>query len=220
MFLCSQPVKVGGLAFAAAFFVVFSAFTPVMAQNPCKSEDPLDADEAFRRADCGESDSEGWGTYQYDREMDRIPDEGPSVGETSSSANYNHLPTTFSAWFDSLSPAEKDQLARVLAEETGVRGRSARELEAITTLVGGEIDAAFNSEGLSARQRRMAIVEIATGAGLDVEPKRGSGYEYEDFGRGDYGDRYEGWERIDPTEDFGRPESDTPKSDADWLDEF
>lgn len=210
---------------AAALIVMFGAATPAVAENPCKSEDPLDFDDAVRRADCGDSDREGWGTYDYDRSMDRIPDEGTAAVNPYASTEYAHLPTTFTAWFNSLTPAERRQIGTRLADEAGAGNRdfSARELDAFVTLAFGELDSYLASEELSATERRKAIAEVAMEVGLSIEPKSDPGLGYETFGRSDYDNRYEGWDRVDPTDptgDFGRPDGDTPESDLDLLDDF
>lgn len=200
---------------ASGGFLSFSASAPALADNPCKSEDPLDADEAFRRADCGDSDKEGWGTYQTEREMNRIPDDGASgAGPT----NYDHLPTTFTDWFDGLTTQDQLHLARRLAEEVGVdtSNYSPGQLAAIVSTIGEDLDSEFARRGMNAQERRRAIAEIAAEAGISVEPKAGFGADYyEKYGRPDAG-AYEGWERVDPTD----PGAEASDADGDLLDDF
>ncbi|MFQ5785147.1 MAG: hypothetical protein ACE5H8_10035 [Alphaproteobacteria bacterium] len=212
------------LAAGIALLFVLGAAAPTFADNPCKSEDPLDFDEANRHADCGDVDNPGWGTGGLDEETARIPDRrDPGYGDDPAS-DYRNLPTTFSAWYNGLSPSDKRQFTARLVEEAGVGDRrlSAREIEALLTLVSSEIDSYFNSEGLSADQRRKAIAEIAVDSGVGIDRKRGSSADDAIFGRdsnaGDRDSGYNNWERVDPTEDFGdfgRPSGGAPKSDID-----
>ena len=201
-----------------------AATAPALAADPCKSEDPLDFDEANRHADCGTIADEGWGTHDYDRQMQRVPDSQP--GRTvvrPEPASYSHLPTTFSGWFDSLSPAEKRRFVDRLAQEVGAGARdlSAREVDAMMTLLAGEIDDFFTSEGLSADDRRKALAEIATEVGISTEPKRS--YSADDAIFGDMGAEpspdsgFDGWAPLDPTEDFGDLSGEEPRSDLDYT---
>lgn len=222
-------------AFAAGFILALAATAPALAQagNPCKSDDPLtEYDESIRRTDCN-------GDIGYHDWENRRPDEN-STGDAGASgsaagsgqeADYSALPTSFSGWFDSLSASDRRQFAIGLAREAEIGGAdmSEQELDALMVLLRGEIDSYFDSQGLSADQRRMAIGEIAKEVGVSVAPKRASpGDEYE-FGR-DYGDEYDfgdesgagdfdslydGWEPADPTEDFGRPSDGEPNSELD-----
>lgn len=228
--------KAGRAAFAASFVLAFGAMAaaPAHAQNPCKSEDPADLDEAIRRADCGDADKEGWGTRDFDREMDRIPDGDGSATGSGQEADYSFLPTSFSAWFDSLSQSDKRQFAVGIAREAEIGGAdmSAEELDALMVLLRSEIDSYFDSQDLSADQRRKAIAEIAKEVGVGLEPKRASsGAENEDFGdelgagydegfrdesgADGLGSGYDGWEPMDPTEGFGRPSDGEPNSELD-----
>lgn len=226
-------VKAPGVAFAASFLLAFSmvASTPAHAGDPCKSEDPADFDEAIRRADCG-ADKPGWGTYDFDREMERIPGGNGSAAGGGQTTDYSYLPTNFSAWFDSLSGSERRQFAAGVARAADIGGAdmSTRELDAMMILLQSEIDSYFDSAGLDADQRRRAIAEIAKEVGVSIEPKRASsGDGYEDFGggfddlnddefSGDNGELdsgFDGWEPMDPTEDFGRPLDGEPNSDLD-----
>lgn len=224
-----------GAAVIVSLVLAFGAIAPSLARaaDPCHSEDPLDFNEANRRVDCGDADKPGWGTYDFDREMGRIPDGTGPAAAGARTANYSHLPTSFSAWFDNLSASERRQFAAGVARAADVGGAnmSARELDAVMVLLQSEIDSYFDSAGLNADQRRRAIAEIAQEVGVGIEPKRASsGDEYEDFGGG-FGDLndddfsgvdgelesgFDGWEPLDPTEDFGRPSDGGLNSDLDF----
>lgn len=226
--------KASRVAVTASFALAFGAIAPSLAHaaDPCHSEDPLDFDEANRRVDCGDADKPGWGTYDFDREMERIPDGNGPAAAGAQTANYSYLPTSFSAWFDSLSTSERRQFAAGVARAADIGGAnmSARELDAMMVLLQSEMDSYFDSAGLNADQRRRAIAEIAKEVGVSIEPKRASsGDEYEDFGGGfdDLNDDafsgvdgeldsgFDGWEPMDPTEDFGRPSGGEVNSDLD-----
>jgi hypothetical protein len=220
---------------AAIAAAAFAAAAPALAQNPCKSEDPLDFDEANRRADCGGADQPGWGTYDYDNQSARLPDHGSTGATASSTPDYSALPTTFSAWYYGLSAADKAKFAARLTEEAGVGDRrlSQQEIDALLRLVTGELDSYFDSEGLTADQRRRAIAEIAveSGVGLGRDGKRELspddaifGSDRRRFGDADYDDyggyADQGWERVDPTSGFGEPDDGAADSDPDFLDGF
>jgi len=225
--------KAGRTAIAAGFVLAFGAAAPAFAQagDPCKSGDPLtEYDESIRRADCN-------GDIGYHDWENRRPDENSTddagasgSGNSGQGQDYSALPTSFSAWFDSLSASDRRQFAIGLAREAEIGGAdmSEQELDALMVLLRGEIDSYFDSQGLSADQRRMAIGEIAKEVGVKIAPKRASpGDDYElggDYGEYDFGDEYgagdfdslyDGWEPMDPTEDFGRPSDGEPNSELD-----
>jgi hypothetical protein len=185
-----------------------------IADDPCESEDPLDFEPALAHSDCGAIAEKGWGTYDYEHQMARIPNGG---GVTPAMpANYGHLPTSFSAWLDGLTPAERRQFGERLAVETGrdPNDMSAREVDAILTLLAAEMDDLFVSENVSAEERRKAIAEVAGEVGISIEPKATPNL-YETYGRPD--DPNEGLDLFgtgDPT-GFGDPYDGEPESDLD-----
>lgn len=230
-----------GMRSAALAIVVglsLAASTPALAEDPCKSENPLDVDEALRRADCG--NDVGYHDWE-NRRGDESTSNAVGSGDSGGSNDYSHLPTTFSAWYNGLSAADKAKFNARLVEEANVDGRqlSQREIDALLTLVSSELDSYFASEGLTADQRRRAIAEIAveSGVGLGADGKRelnpddaifGSDRrrfgdaDYNDYGFGD-GSGDEGWERVDPTDPssgFGYPDDDYSDLDPDPLGDF
>lgn len=226
MEVCNRKLRRAGLALTAGVVLALGAGASAYAQNPCKSENPLDYDEALRRADCGDADKPGWGTYDYDTQSSRLPD-GDAAAAPVPSADYSYLPTSFSGWYNGLSAADKRKFNARLLEEAGAGDRqmSEREMDALLTLISSEIDSYFASEGLSADERRRAIAEIAIESGVGLDGKRGEAADEAVFGRDDaYGEfdngyetdsGYDGWQPLDPTEDFGRPDEESPYSDLD-----
>lgn len=223
-------------ALAATVFASLFAVAPAFAGNPCKSEDPLDFDDALRRADCGDAADM--------RAMERTragadKQDSTSAGDNQQ-ADYSYLPTTVSAWYDSLSQADQSKFAARLVQEANVGGRnlSRQEINALLTLTFGELDSYFAEQELTADQRRRAIAEIAveSGVGLAGEEKRGLNPDDAIFGadRRRFGDvddadyssyksyTDQGWKRVDPTDpngEFGQGDADPLSSDPD-LDDF
>lgn len=199
---------------AAAFVLLLSSagMAPARAGDGCQPDDPIDEfNEGLRRANGEKIPDKGWGTYDFEKQMDLIPDDPAPGGQIDLSPDYSHLPTTFAAWYDSLRAGDRRQLFRALAAGSAIEGVEAtdREIDAYIMLIVGDVDDMLTGGLLSASERQAAIAEIAIGAGLD--PKRDT------FGREGYGDPDGDWnnEDLGNPEGFGNPFETDITSDAD-----